>query len=332
MKGRSCLWAITPILLCIASSHAGCGSEVEHGGDVPSVLEGVKVSGDPVAGANRTPVVQGISFEPTRPSPGRVVRARATALDRDGDRLTVDYRWLDARGRVLGEGESLDTRGLAPGDRVRVVAIASDGRARSSDVVEELWMSAGVLQISSVVIQNAEGAAPGAVLEAGVETTDPGSFEDGVSTEWLVNDLVVSRDDELDTASFLPGDRIILRARIDDPERRTRAVNSRVLVLSRGGAPEILSEPTEGLAGDAFRYQLRAKSQQGGAKLSYELIRGPEGMKVGPRSGLVVWRPGSMQRGGVEVEIAVMDQWGSGVTQAFRIDTEEPGTAPASLR
>jgi len=332
-RGPAPVWVIVPILVGLVSSSAGCGPEVEDPGDVPSMLKGVEVSKDSGAGRDRAPVVRAISFEPARPTPGRMVRARAKATDPDGDDLTVDYRWLDSRGRVIGQGDSLDTRGLAAGDRVRVVVIASDGSSESAEAVQELRMSAGVLQISSVVIRNAEGARPGAVLEAGVETTDPGSFEDGVSLEWLVNDLVVSRDeDELDTSSFLPGDRVILRAKIDDPGRRTRAVNSRVLVLSRGIAPEILSEPVEGLAGGVFRYHLRATSEQSGAKLSYELLRGPEGMRMDPQSGLVEWRPGPSQRGDVAVEIAVVDQWGSGVTQSFKIEAEEPGALPASRR
>ena len=60
-----------------------------------------------------------------------------------------------------------------------------------------------------------------------------------------------------------------------------------------------------------------------------ELVKGPEGMTVDAESGLVHWRPKSEQRGRFEVEVAAVDQWGSGVAQRFAIGADS-GAAPAA--
>ncbi|MBK7950151.1 MAG: hypothetical protein IPK00_15680 [Deltaproteobacteria bacterium] len=69
-----------------------------------------------------------------------------------------------------------------------------------------------------------------------------------------------------------------------------------------------------------------------GAKLRFELLKGPQGMRVDPATGVVEWRPGTSQRGRFDVEVGVLDQWGSGVAQSFAIHADPRVAPPASAR
>ena len=103
-------------------------------------------------------------------------------------------------------------------------------------------------------------------------------------------------------------------------------------MLERSAPPEIVSKPTLTAADGTFRYAIQAKSPVPGAQLRYELLAGPEGMAVGADSGVVQWKPARGQRGRFEVEVAVMDQWGSGVAQRFSIQAGAASAPPASPR
>jgi hypothetical protein len=147
-----------------------------------------------------------------------------------------------------------------------------------------------------------------------------------------VNGEVAGSEGELDTTAFSPGDVVELRARLETEDGVTRPVTGKPVALARGEVPEILSEPHAGVENGLFRYQLRARSNAEGAKLSYELLKGPDGMTVDAKSGVVLWRPTTEQRGRFDVEVAVKDQWGSGVAQFFALQADAPGQPPAASR
>jgi len=209
---------------------------------------------------------------------------------------------------------------------------ASDGRSTGVPVTHAFRLSEPSLAIGLVVIDTSEGTKPGVVLDSVVELLNDGSDRADAELEWKVNGSVVGSQEKLETAAFQPGDVVILRARIRNSDGRGRFVASPAVVLSRGGAPEISSEPLAGIEGGMFRYQIRAGSDESGAQLTYALLSGPEGMSVNEKSGLVTWRPTGEQRGRFKVEVSATDQWGSGVAQSFVIVADAPGTSPASAR
>ena len=171
-------------------------------------------------------------------------------------------------------------------------------------------------------------AAPGAILEAVVETTDDAQpFE--ILYTWRVGNEVVGEDDELDTSDIAPGLPIVLSARLEFDDRVTRPVHSRPFTLSAGGSPRIASEPPSSLDGGVFRYQLRVADAA--AEVRYVLAEGPDGMTVDAESGVVVWRPGRDQRGRFDIEVQALDRWGSGAAQTFSITVDDPAP-PASAR
>jgi hypothetical protein len=77
---------------------------------------------------NRRPVITGLGLEPSGTVPrGETLRARAAARDPDGDDVEVRFEWR-VNGRLAeGQGDSLSTAALVPGDEVQVRALAGDG-------------------------------------------------------------------------------------------------------------------------------------------------------------------------------------------------------------
>lgn len=328
------LWRIGACGLLLGLLTVGCsrdeGSSVAQ---APSMGGPLQADERGVGAPNSAPEIESIEFVPARPTPGRTVRARARVNDPDGDATKVSFVWRNASGRVLGEGKSFDTQGLEEGERVEVVATASDGLSESSEFVKNFRLAESSVEIGLVVIDDAEGRQPGALLSAVVESTDESRGGYDVVYDWTVNGESVGNDDELATSSFSPGDSVVLKAQFEyRGGDKSRFVSSQPVVLTRGAAPEIVSQPLSGIEGGVFRYTIRAKSSEPAAQLRYELLSGPDGMTVGEESGLVSWRPERAQTGSFEVEVAAMDQWGSGSAQSFEISVEIPPTAPASLR
>ena len=310
----------------------GCGSDQSEAGSNRSMVRSKVVERTTSGASNHAPSVDELVIKPNQPSTGRLVQAAARVSDVDGDPTNVVFRWQTNKGRVLGEGRTFDTSGLAPGSRLEVIAVATDGVVESASVVHAFSLSTPMLAISLVAIDASEGTKPGALLRAVVELENDVSGRAEPDLVWKVNGKIVGEDDELETKRFLPGDIVILRAQLDQGTQRSRPVSSSPLILTRGGAPEILSKPLAGIEGGVFRYQIRARSEESDATLTYALLKGPDGMRVGEKSGMVEWRPESAQRGRFDIEVSATDQWGSGAAQSFAIVAESPTAPPASAR
>ncbi len=327
---RQLNWAMG---LCVAISIVavvGCGGGDSANEQASSVTNaGGSAS---ASGPNEPPIINEIVIRPVRPAPGREVRVIARVSDANGDPTTVEYRWKTAGGRELGSGRTFDTTGLAPGARLVVVATPSDGQTTGPSTTHKFRLSEPLTQLGLVVIDTSEGTKPGVTLESVVEVLNESSGRDEVELEWKVNGEVVGSEDRLDTGRFQPGDVVVLGARLEDSPRSARFVASPAVVLSRGAAPQIFSKPLSGIEAGMFRYQIRARSAEPDAELSYALMSGPDGMSVGEKSGLVSWRPTEQQRGQFEIEVSATDQWGSGIAQSFVIVAEAPASSPASPR
>jgi hypothetical protein len=82
---------------------------------------------------DRPPTLTGVGVDPSsKVSPGDPVTAVAQAHDPDGDRLTFEYAWQVNDEPVSGRGNLFSSEGLAQGDKIRVVVVASDGANRST--------------------------------------------------------------------------------------------------------------------------------------------------------------------------------------------------------
>jgi hypothetical protein len=316
----------------VVGAFIGCGGDEDGQQRMQSMVAPQASADSESPTANRVPAISEIALRPERPSPGRPIRAAARVTDPDGDATTVHYRWQTIRGRKLGEGATFDTSGLRPGSRLEVIATASDGHGKSQPLIRAFEITRPSLAISLVAIDSSEGTKPGVVLTSVVEMTNDDSGRADFELQWKVNGEVVGSSEELDTQPYAPGDVVVLRARANQGGRGSRFVSSPAVVLTRGAAPAISSKPLAGIEAGLFRYQIGARSEEPEARLTYQLLSGPDGMTVHEKSGLVQWRPTSDQRGRFDVEVSATDQWGSGVAQSFAIVADAPAGSPASPR
>lgn len=321
-----------PLVLALvtACGLSGCGGGEEKSARVASMVAPL----DPAAEAGAEaglPAIESIALDPARAVAGTRIRAKAR-LQGGGPRPTIDYVWRTGGGRTLGEGPELDTTGLEPETVIEVVATPRFEDEEGEPFSHRFRLAAQASQLALVVIDAREGKRVGSVLRAVVETTEEEAGFDDVALEWRVGGEVVGTDETLDTTPFAPGDVVELRAMpggaLAEGAGRGGRVHAEPIVLEPSLAPEITSQPASGLEGGLFRYAVKAASAARGAQLRYELLKGPEGMTVDAASGVVQWRPKAEQRGDFEVEVAVMDQWGSGVAQRFTLGAESKGSPP----
>jgi len=324
------------VAMTLACGVLACGQGEEKSGRVASmVVQSVEPLDErAVAGP---PSIASVELEPRRPVAGTRLRAKALLRDARGQKVGVDYRWQTASGRPLGEGRDLDTTGLEPGSVVEVVATPRYDEQSGEPFTHRFRLEAEASQIAVVVIDSRDGKSVGSLLRAVIATTDDEAGFDEVALEWRVAGRVVGDEEQLDTTPFQPGDVVELRARpaggeLGEEPGRIRPVHAEPIVLAPSPAPAIVSKPSSGVEGGRYRYMMEARSPVRGAQLRYELLKGPEGMTVDAASGLVEWHPKTGQRGPFDVEVAVMDQWGSGMAQGFAISTDSTTAPPASAQ
>jgi len=320
------------LVLVVAASVLACGGD--PGTENARVAEMVTTPAEAEDGAavDAAPAVARIELDPARPVAGARIRARARLAPSRGGKPEVAYRWQTSSGRVLAEGPELDTAGLEPGTVVEVVATPSAGERAGEPFALRVHLASEASQIALVVIDARAGKSVGSVLNAVIETTDENDGFDAVEYEWRVGGERVGAEEELDTTPFAPGDVVELRARLADESGGGRVIHAEPIVLERGAPPAITSKPEVAVENGELRYAMKASSPVPGAQLHFELLKGPDGMAVDPSSGVVHWRPAPSQRGRFDVEVAVMDQWGSGVAQAFAVQADAQAAPPASPR
>jgi hypothetical protein len=328
-------WGRLVLALALVAGGSACGGGEEKSTRVASMVAPV----DPEAGgaaSSEPPGIESIALDPARAVAGTRLRAKAKLRNTGGRKVSVDYRWQTSSGRVLGQGQELETAGLEPGAVIEVFATPRFEDETGEPFAHRFRLAAEASLLALVVIDDREGKRVGSLLRAVVETTEEEAGFDEVALEWRVGGETVGTEEELDTTPFQPGDVVELRAapaaELAEGAGRPRPIHAEPIVLEPSVAPEITSQPASGLEGGLFRYAVRASSGARGAQLRYELLKGPEGMTVDPATGVVEWRPKVEQRGRFDVEVAVIDQWGSGVAQSFAIGAESKGAPPASAR
>lgn len=328
MPGR-----LVSVLTLLAGLSLGCSGDEGATERVATMVPHaalVEEAARSTSGIESVPRVEAIEVTPRRAVAGARLRARARLAPHPGARVDVDYRWETGSGRLLAEDAELDTSGLEAGTTVVAIATPRTGERTGEAASHRMRLGEPGQQIGLVVIDAGEGRNVGAVLRAVVETADEGAGFAEAEVEWRIGGKVVGVGEVLDTAPFAPGDVVELRARLDGEGGRPIAAEP--VVLERSAPPEIVSKPTHAFADGAFRYAIEATSPARGAVLRYELLKGPKGMAVDAETGVVEWHLARGQRGRFDVEVAVMDQWGSGVAQRFAIDAGDRGAPPASPR
>jgi len=97
---------------------------------------------------------------------------------------------------------------------------------------------------------------------------------------------------------------------ISDGKGGTDTATVKVTINAVNDAPSITSKPVEtGRVWAPYTYDADAKDADVGDWLTYSLTKKPEGMSIGPATGLIEWRPTSSQAGTHEVQVEVADSY-----------------------
>lgn len=283
---------------------------------------------------NAAPQIRSVSIVPSQPLAGTEVQAQVSAHDPDGDAMRMRFVWtLDGDAIAGGHGASFQVPDFARGTRIEVQAVASDGALDSAPATARATIANSAPTIHGVRFEPAEGIRAGTLVSAVVDSEDRDDDRIEFRYEWLVNGRVAARDGDgsrFDTTGLERGDTIAVRVVASDGDDESDGWSTPSLALANS-APRITSMPPAGVAGDgSYRYTLEASDPDGDRSLRFALASGPNGARVDPVVGELVWAPSFEQAGTHSIEVLVSDGHGGEAKQRFEVTVREVVEAAAS--
>jgi hypothetical protein len=323
------------------------------GGDTPSPSPANPVLGDPVeqasagdpgeiddlvygsADESRPLEIRSVRLSPDPPVSGEPVRASVQVSHTPGERYLLDYEW-DVAGRTFhGNLASIELPRLRRGQRVRVKVTATNGSGEQHEAFAEAEIPNTPPQMMDLDVRVKPTRDDEAeIWEAVAWAQDPDSDPVTYEYTWLKNGREMDNtSSELRTASLRRGDRIRVRVVASDGMDESPEAESGTLEVGNA-TPEITSRPPTLEGSGEYRYKVEARDRDGDS-LRYELVEGPQGMKLNPSSGDILWTPTPDQVGRHNIEVAVTDVHGGRGTQSFVIPIISidggAGGSPASV-
>jgi hypothetical protein len=288
------------------------------------------------AAQNSPPVIESVSLTPSDPRPGQQITAQVNAVDPDGDRITLDYRW-----RVSGmpvesaNGQpSLHVEGKETGGSIEVTVIARDEHGESAPQTA----SARIGNLPPTIIQ-VELKPQGGQVTAGEDLTaspvarDPEGDPIEFRYQWRVNhETAMVNGPTLPASMFKRGDKIVLDVVASDGQNESALLTTLPIEVVNA-PPKIVSKPGAIDNDGTFRYAVKAEDPDGDRVLRYRLAKAPPGMTIGFDDGQIRWSPPANAAGSHDVEVEVADRFGATAKQdfalnvAFSTDTEEKTAA-----
>jgi YD repeat-containing protein len=120
-------------------------------------------------------------------------------------------------------------------------------------------------------------------------------------------------------AGQIGGDGYDVIVALTDVNGASDTVAFKLIVNGSNLPPQITSTPSTSIAiGQPYRYAVQAKDPENGI-LSYGLAAAPVGMKIDSKTGVITWDPAVLQIGNHNISVAVTDELGSVVTQAYTL-------------
>jgi len=187
-------------------------------------------------------------------------------------------------------------------------------------------------RFSGVQIEPAGPVPAGVELRVSAHAVDPEGQPVRYLYSWTVNgEERAEPGPRFDTSDLKQGDLVRVSVVATDGWRASTPMHSPALLV-KNNTPIIHSRPRPAGPNGEFRYQIEAEGPDtDSGQLSFQLLRGPEGMQLANDTGLVVWQPSSEQNGLHPVALEVSDAAGASTTQSFVLQIEEsaPPAAPA---
>lgn len=307
MKRRSCA-TLSSILVGALLACGGGEPAPEPASEAPAPAEEVGAHNEP-------PEIASVRLEPEEPIPGDLVTAQVDASDPEDDALTFHYEWRIDGERQRETGDSLRVQG----ERASLIEVrvrASDGHSESDTAHATVEIGNRPPEVVGVVLEPAGELTVESDLSASPRANDPDGDPIEYSFEWRVNGERAGSGDTLPRRSFDRGDRIELAVVASDGQMESEPFEVEPVTVANA-QPTITSAPG-GFDGDAvFRYRITAEDPDGDRRYRFELMKGPDGMRIDDVTGELEWSPSAEQSGTHRVELQVSDGRGGIAAQVF---------------
>jgi len=284
------------------------------------------------AQGQKPPEMTRVEIRPESPTPGQNLDGAVDYRSESAGKVVLDFRWsVNDQVKLEGEGKStLPGAMVTPGAKIGL-----EVRAREGDQGGP-WMSASPVQVGEEVVKlmgvslEPQEAFRNTTLEAKVDAGEAAAESLTLYYRWLVNDQPVENasDPTLDHDAFRHGDKVVVEVSTDREfaPGQTRHSGS---VQIKNLPPEIKSAFGFSWDGEKFVYQMDATDPDDDP-LKYFLEKGPPGMTIDPKTGLVTWKPATRVAGVYEVKVGVDDGLGGKVGQQGQMDLGQAQPAPAT--
>ena len=276
---------------------------------------------------NTPPKVISGRLYPDKPKADKQLVAQYDGRDEDGDYIKYTFRW-HVDNEIVQEGPlgALDPGKYRKGSEVFVEIIPTDTYGPGTAFkTETVVIGNQPPVITSVKLEPADPTL-GSIVTAVTKGSDPDGDDVRYTYQWFVNGKAATEEpqesSQFSTQGFRKKDRIhAMVTPFDRDGAGAPKVSNSLVLVNR--APQITSAPPTDLAGGVYLYQVAAKDPDGD-KLTYSLLKAPQGMTIDPSTGLIRWElPKEVQaKTDVPIKISVDDGDGGKALQEFSLTVE----------
>jgi hypothetical protein len=257
---------------------------------------------------NSAPVITSVRILPENPNRETELHFNIEGRDPDGDPMTYRFQWVRNESNLPDENRNtLNCRDLSKGDSVQVRVTPTDGKTEGEPFLAPPVRILNSPPLVSGVDVEPKQAYASDTLKAKVKSSDlDGDFIYHVF-QWEKNGIVLTeeRTEVLERGQFKKGDSISVTVTPDDREVLGKPRKSDPIVISNS-PPMIVSSPPVSVAEGLYTYEVKANDPDQDPIL-FSLKKGPKGMTIDPKTGLIRWKIHKESRGTHAIEIEACD-------------------------
>jgi len=243
--------------------------------------------------------------------------------DPDGDQVSYRYQWIKNDAEMAGEnGNILKAGNFGKGDALQVRITPSDGKQDGKPFLSNPVKILNAAPVAREVSIEPRTPTVQDDLKAMEKSTDADGDSIYFTYQWESNGVVLTdeRKEVLGRGRFKKGESITVTIIPDDQEIIGAPKKSDPVTISNS-PPTIVSSPPTSTDGTKYRYQVKA-NEPDNDPITFSLKSGPKGMKIDPKSGLILWDIQKEDQGTHSIEIEVSDNEGAKSNQRYTLAIE----------
>jgi hypothetical protein len=264
-----------------------------------------------------------VSLLPERPNRENDLSLIIQSQDPDGDLVSYRYQWIKNDAEMAGEnGTILKAGNFGKGDVLQVRITPSDGKQDGKPFLSNPVKILNAAPVATEVWIEPRTPTVQDDLKAMEKITDADGDSIYFTYQWERNGVVLTdeRKEVLGRGRFKKGESITVTIIPDDQEIIGAPKKSEPVTISNS-PPTIASSPPTSTDGTKYRYQVKV-NEPDNDPITFSLKSGPKGMKIDPKSGLILWDIQKEDQGTHSIEIEVSDNEGAKSNQRYTLAIE----------